>query len=55
MKGFSEAIWQIEEDPDLAISSKVKSPRQKVIKKEPIQTTQVYTVRKLLIQPPWDW
>ena len=48
LKGFSEAIWQIEEDPELTISSKVKSPKQKVVKKEPIQSTQVCVVESVV-------
>ena len=32
-KGFAEAIWEIEEDPSLAISSSVHLPRRKSGKK----------------------
>lgn len=28
-KGFSEAVWQIEEDPNLAITSTMESPHKK--------------------------
>jgi len=32
-KGFAEAIWEVEEDPSLAISSSVQLPRKKSGKK----------------------
>ena len=46
-KGFAEAIWEIEEDPSLTISSSVHLPNKKRGRKKSVVSDEVTQVRRV--------
>ena len=46
-KGFAEAIWEIEEDPSLTISSSVHLPSKKRRRKKSVVSDEATQVRRV--------